>query len=136
MVSAVAATFTGLFAVLFPRLTFLDCAFISAPLGFSLSAWLVLALKTLPFAGVGISQLVLLSAIAIQCGATALAWPKARGLYLRHRALVWSELAAHSKSLVLLSVLSVWWFYMSHIHYLFKRGNDHIAGGSVYADRE
>ena len=85
-------------------------------------------------AGHGISFIVLMAALIVQTAATALAWPRVRALFARHRQQVRDELTAHRVGLAVLSVLSVWWFYMAHIHYLFKKGSDHIAGGSVYAD--
>ena len=136
MASAIAAAFATLFATLFPRLSALDCAFIAPPLGLSLSAWLVLVLKTLPFAGKGISSGVLLAAIMLQCVVCAVAWPRVSSLVSRNKASITGELSLHRKSLALLAVISVWWFYMSHIHYLFKRGNDYLAGGSVYAGED
>eukprot|EP00299_Pterocystis_sp_00344_P014687 c7290_g1_i2.p1 GENE.c7290_g1_i2~~c7290_g1_i2.p1 ORF type:complete len:717 (+),score=121.33 c7290_g1_i2:350-2500(+) len=30
--------------------------------------------------------------------------------------------------------MGLWWIYMNHIHFLLRRGNEHLCGGSVYAD--
>jgi hypothetical protein len=44
------------------------------------------------------------------------------------------DLRAHFRALCMLAVMSVWWGYMSWIHYLLPRGSEHLTGGSVYAD--
>ena len=132
--SAILAAFSVLVAAAFPRLHAFELLFISPSLGLSVSAWIAFALKSLPGAGHGFSPSVVWGTIGVQVaiGLFAARWsiPALTTNVGRVRA----ELRTHRASLYFLAALSAWWFYMSHIHYLFRRGSDHIAGGSVYAD--
>ena len=40
----------------------------------------------------------------------------------------------HRFGLIALGLMSLWWWYMNHIHYLMRMGSTHIAGGSAWAD--
>jgi hypothetical protein len=127
--TAIVAAFSVVVAVAFPYLSALECLFIAPSLGLSVSAWIALALKSLPGAGSGISSSVVWGTIAVQSlvAGGSLLW--AGPILKRSATRIRAEVRGHWTGLVVLAGLSVWWFYMSHIHYLFRRGSDHIAGG-------
>lgn len=133
IVTAIVAAFLVVVAVAFPRLHALECAFIAPSLGLSVSAWIAFAVKSLPGAGSGLGPNVVLGTIAVQVAIGLLAARWAVPALSAHAGRVRLELRTHRTSLYFLGALSAWWLYMSHIHYLFRRGSDHIAGGSVYA---
>jgi hypothetical protein len=129
LVTAIAAAFGALVTLVFPRVSALECLFIAPSLGLSVSAWIALALKSLPGAGSGLSSSVIHGTIAVQfLSAVFFAW-RAYPALLRNQARIAGEIRAHYTGLVVLLGFSVWWFYMSHIHYLYRKGSDHIAGG-------
>ena len=134
MASACWASFSVFIFFFFPRVTFLECLVMSPGIGLSASAWVALFLKSLPFMRKGVAPEVVWLAVALQtCVALAL-HNRVVGRLRQQRLRVADEVRAHARALWMLAVMSVWWGYMSWIHYLLPRGSEHLTGGSVYAD--
>lgn len=134
LASAVTAAWAAVFVALFPRISLVETSLVAPALGLSVSAWLVMVLKSLPFARAGVPVEVVLATCALQCALTAALAPRVAALLAGHKQRVRDELRVHRGGIAMLALMALWWTYNNHIHYLFKRGNDHIAGGSVYAD--
>ena len=128
------AAFFVILNLLWPRVSLLEALFMSPALGLSVSAWAALLLKSIPIMRKGVAPEVVVLTIALQLLVIAWNW---RGVYRKYRdgERRWrKELVDHRAALWMLGAMSVWWYYMSYIHYLLPRGSEHITGGSVYAD--
>lgn len=134
LASAVSSALVSLVVTLFPRISLVEASLMAPALGLSVSAWLVMIVKSLPFMRSGIPVEVIMIVVGIQMAITAWLYPRAKALLASHRQRVRDDLKYHRGGIIMLSIMAVWWAYNNHIHYLFRRGNDHIAGGSVYAD--
>ena len=134
MITAIAASFVSTFALFYPRVSFLECAFMAPGVGLSASAWLALLLKSLPIVRKGVAPEVVWLLIATQAAIAARSLPRALGIWRKERQRVLHDFARHRAALIMLGIMSVWWYYMSYIHYLLPRGSEHLTGGSVYAD--
>lgn len=134
LVSAATAAFQTLFVYLPNTFGILECVALAAPLGFSLSAWIVLAVKSLPFMPLGIPVITVIIATAIQLAVCLFLFNRTVvKLKLRSKEIV-QNLKQHRFGILMLSIMFVWWSYMSHIHYLYQSGSSFFGGGSVYAD--
>ena len=103
-------------------------------IGLSVSAWLALLLKSIPVMRKGVAPEVLVLVIVLQSLVIMRNWS---GVWRKYKdgAQRWrKELRDHAGALWMLGGMSVWWYYMSYIHYLLPKGSEHITGGSVYAD--
>jgi hypothetical protein len=134
MVFGCLASFMATLNLLWPRVSLLEALFMAPGLGLSVSAWLALLLKSIPIMRKGVAPEVVVLTIFLQLLVIAYNWP---GVYKKYRdgaPRYTREFRQHRHALWMLGAMSVWWYYMSYIHYLLPRGSEHITGGSVYAD--
>ena len=130
--SAILGAFCLLVLCLFPRLGFLECAFIAPCVGLSVSPWIALLLKSFPLMGSGVSLQVVFFTLMVQCGIVVVTQARVRAILLRERERIFAELRLHRGGLIALGIMAAWWWYMNHIHYLMRMGSTHIAGGSAW----
>jgi hypothetical protein len=136
MGTAIAWTFLATALALYPRVGLLEAALMAPPIGLSVSAWLVMLVKSLPIVGPGIPYGVIVAVTVLQGAAAYALYPRAKALLANHRRRLRDEYALNRPALIMLALMAVWWAYNNDIHYLKRRGNDHIAGGSVYAGEQ
>ena len=134
IVTAIAATLLATVLLTYPRISLLEAALMAPGIGLSLSAWLVMIMKSLPGMRSGVPYEIVLATVAFQGAAAYLLWPRAKALLQNHKRRLRDEYVLNKPAIIMLAIMAVWWTYNNDIHYLKRKGNDHIAGGSVYGD--